>query len=301
MGRALFDTQLYFRAWMEKGDRLAQTMLGTSILDELYAPTKQLRDHFAHTRHSHPAIFLVEFSLAQTLMEHGIEPDYLLGASMGSFAALAIAGALTFEDALLAVIEQAEALEVHCPPGGMMAILDSPSLFAQTPWLQQQSTLAGINFDKHFVISANQERLTTIQDLLQETDIVAQKLPVAQAFHSSEINPAYEHYHNVLKRLLWQTLQRPFICCTTARERNEIPKEYLWRVVREPIRFQQTIRNLEGKQAWTYIDVGPSGTLATFVKYNLSPGSASEVVPLMTPFGQDVKNIEALMRSDIGR
>ncbi|MBV7337989.1 acyltransferase domain-containing protein [Chloroflexi bacterium TSY] len=299
MGRELFQEQFYFRAWMEKGDWLAQKRLGTSLLEELYAPTRRKNDRFTQIRFSHPAIFLVEYSLAQALIEQGLEPDYLLGVSMGSFAALA--GALTFEDAMLATIEQAEALETHCQLGGMIAILDSPDLFEQTPWLQQQSALAGVNFDKHFVISASQGKLMAIQAALKETATTAQDLPVSYAFHSPEIDSACASYSNFLQDLSWQAPQLPFICCATATERIELPKDYLWMAVREPIRFQETIIDLETRHAWTYIDVGPSGTLATFVKYILAANSASDIFPIMTPFGQDVNNLEQLLRSDVGR
>ncbi len=301
MGRELFEKQPYFRAWLLKGDRLARERLGVSVLAELYAPEKQKSDYFSRTLFSHPAIFLVEYSLAQTLIEQGLEPDYVLGASLGSFAALAMAGGLTFEAALPAVIEQAECLERHCPPGGMTAILDTPDLFDQTPWLWQQSTLAGINFDTHFVVSAKQEKLVVIQQALKEVGITAQDLPVSYAFHSPGIDPARETYCNFLQNLSRQAQQIPFICCASGVERAEIPEDYLWTVIREPIHFRQTIANLENQRAWSYIDLGPSSTLATFVKYNLTANSASDIFSIMTPFGRDVSNLNQLLRSDVGR
>lgn len=77
MGRALFEEEFYFRAWMEKGERLAQARFGLSILEKLYAPNRKKSNRFDRTRFSHPAIFLVEYSLAQTLIEQGLEPDSL--------------------------------------------------------------------------------------------------------------------------------------------------------------------------------------------------------------------------------
>ena len=301
MGRELCEKQPYYRAWLVKGDRLVQERLGVSVLAELYNPARKKSDPFSRTYLSHPAIFLVEYSLAQTLIERGLKPDYLLGASLGSFAALAVAGVLTFEAALSAVIEQARCIEASCPAGGMLAILDTPILFEQTPWLRQQSTLAGINFDSHFVISANQEKLAVIQAALRQAGITAQDLPVSHAFHSAAIDPAGETYCDFLQGLPRQAPQRPFICCAAATEQINIPDDYLWTVIRAPIRFRQTITYLEARQAWTYLDLGPSGTLATFVKYNLAGHSASEVFSIMTPFGRDVSNLDRLLRSAVGQ
>lgn len=301
MGRELYESQPYFRAWLRKGDRLAQEWLGGSVLAELYDPARKKSDPFSCTRFSHPAIFLVEYSLAQTLIEQGLIPDYILGASLGSFAALAVAGVLTFEAALSAVIEQARCIETTCPAGGMVAILDDPALFEQTPWLWQQSTLAGINFDRHFVIAANSKTLMAIQTALRQTGITAQDLPVSYAFHSPGIDPAGAAYCGFLQQLPLHAAQRPFICCATATERVDFPDDYLWTVVRAPIRFQQTVTYLEGQQPWTYLDLGPSGTLATFVKYNLAGHSASEVFSIMTPFGRDLSHLNRLLRSAVGQ
>ena len=107
MGRELFEKQPYFRAWMLKGDRLVQERLGCSVLEHLYGLENKKTTPFTRTLLTYPAVFLVQYSLAQTLLEQGLEPDYVLGVSMGSFAALAVAGVLSYEEALLAAIEQA--------------------------------------------------------------------------------------------------------------------------------------------------------------------------------------------------
>jgi acyl transferase domain-containing protein len=269
MGRELYEKELHFRTWMLKGDRWIQETAGFSVLAHLYDPAHQKGAPFTRTLFSHPAIFLVEYSLAQTLRAAGVEPDYVLGASMGSFAALAVAGILTFEQALQAVIVQAQCVEACCQPGGMMAILDNPTLFDQASWLYQRSILAGVNFDKHFVISADLRELSDIQQALKQLSILTAVLPVSYAFHSRLIDPAQASYNNFLQTLTYRPPQIPFICCNNATELMAIPKNYLWTIIREPIQFRQTVASMEARHAWTYIDLGPSGTLATFVKYNL--------------------------------
>lgn len=298
MGRELYEKYPLFRTWLLKGDRCVQEIAGFSVLEHLYAPDQPKGVPFTRTLLTHPAIFLVEYSLAQTLQAAGVEPDYVLGASMGSFAALAVAEVLTFEQALQAVIEQARCLETYCPPGGMLAILESPALFDQTPWLQQQSVLAGTNFDRHFVISASQEKLPDLEQALKQLAITTAVLPVSYAFHSPLIDAARQVYCNFLQTLSYSPPQIPLICCTYATGLANIPEHYLWTIIREPIQFQRTIAMMEAKQAWTYIDLGPSGTLATFVKYNLPFQPASDIASIMTLFGQDMSNMEKLLRKE---
>src|SRR5260370_38567788 len=78
-----------------------------------------------------PALFMVEYSVGQAVMDAGVSPDLVLGVSLGSFAAAAVAGFISAEDALTAVGRQAVALEASCEPGGLIAGLADPSLFAQ--------------------------------------------------------------------------------------------------------------------------------------------------------------------------
>ncbi|MGO4779982.1 hypothetical protein AB4084_31365, partial [Lysobacter sp. 2RAB21] len=82
----------------------------------------------------------------------------------------------------------------------------------------------------------------------------------------------------------------PLVCCEQAAVLTDLPDDFFWRAVRRPIRLRDTIAQLESQGPHRYIDVGPSGTMATFAKYALPAGSASTVHPALTPYGQDLKN-----------
>jgi acyl transferase domain-containing protein len=76
---------------------------------------------------------------------------------------------------------------------------------------------------------------------------------------------------------------------------NQPSAGHLWRVVRQPIRFMAAIQELERADTYRYIDVGPASTLATFLKYGLPKSSRSDVYPLLSPYGQEEKNLAALL------
>src|SRR5262245_62561009 len=123
MGRALYDGDDTFREWMIELDDIARGESGKSVIETLYSDAHCKGDPFDRTLLTHPAIFMVEYSLAQSLMRAGVRPDIVLGVSLGSFAAAAVAGFIDVEDALTAVARQAIALEEWCEPGGMIAVL----------------------------------------------------------------------------------------------------------------------------------------------------------------------------------
>ena len=292
MGKELFEQHPTFHKWMLTLNDIASETLGESLLDKLYDKTKSSSDLFDQTLYTHPAIFMVEYALAQVLLEDGIEPDYVLGTSMGEFASAAVAGVISVEEALKAVVKQAQVLETHCQKGGMTAILHNPTLFNETPQLVNLSELASVNFHSHFVVSGKPESLKEIERFLRQKNLASQSLPVSVGFHSALIEPAAPIYTDFLKHKTYQPPKIPLISCVYADILTSLPQNYLWEVIRKPILFQQTVQALENKQAYVYLDLGPSGTLANFVKYNLTKQSQSKSFPILTPFGQSLKNLE---------
>lgn len=291
MGKQLFESNPVFRDWMLHLDGLVNRLCGHGVVQAIYGSPKS--EEFSKTALTHPAIFMIEYSLAQCLMDQGLHPDLTLGASLGSFAAAAVGGHLGAEEALAAVVEQARTFAATCGRGSMVAVLAEPALFDQ-PWLGQWSELSGVNLKNHFSVSAPQGALPGLEQALRDRGVTFQRLAVEHAYHSRWIEGAAAPYLQYLRTLPQRRGALRLVCCEQARTLQELPADFFWRVVRHPIRFKDTVEHLERQGPWHYIDVGPSGTLATFVKYLLEPGSASTAAPTLTPFGQDLKNLAAL-------
>lgn len=292
MGKQLFDTHPVFKEWMLRLDAQVKNSAGYSVVEAIYAGGKA--EVFAQTAFTHPAIFIVEYALAQTLIAEGIRPDLTLGASLGSFAAASVAGCISPELALNAVLEQAASFPESCERGGMISIVASPDLY-QEAFLQQRSELAGINFHSHFVVSGLDPNLDAIEKELKERNITYQRLGVEYAYHSQWIEGAEEQYDWFLRGLSCKPAQIPVVCCAQAKSLATLPGDFFWQVVRTPIRFRDAIMHLQDKGTYRYLDVGPSGTLATFVKYLIGKDAASTAYPLLTPYGQDQKNLAAVL------
>lgn len=294
MGKQLFETNTVFREWMTRLDDLAHSLCGQRVIEAIYSSSKS--SVFDRTLLTHPAIFMVEYSLAQCLMHENVKPDLTLGASLGSFVAAAVAGYLAVEDAMAAVIEQALAFEASCERGGMLAILADPSLYDEGV-LHRRSEMAGINFNTHFAVSAAPADLDAIESDLKHRGVSHQRLPVSFAFHSSRVDKARARFSSFMQSVPRRTGTLPLVCCEQGATLTELPDDFFWRVVRHPIQFRDTLAHLERQGRHRYIDVGPSGTLATFVKYGLSPLSESTAHATLTPYGQDQKNLAALVAS----
>ncbi|MGA1823800.1 MAG: ACP S-malonyltransferase [bacterium] len=294
MGKELFEEHPGFRKWMYTLDTIVGDHMGESIIQRLYDEKKRKSDVFDQTLYTHPAIFMVEFALSAILSENGIEPAYVLGTSMGEFASAGCADILTPEELLEALIKQAQLLETHCRKGGMLAILSDLSLFDTLSSLYKDIECASINFDTHFVISGEPDTLLSISSFLKKRGINYLLLPVSQAFHSSFIDPAASLYTDFLRQKSCASPQIPFISCSRATVLHALPHDYFWEVIRKRIEFKKTIQHLEEKNNYIYLDLGPSGTLANFVKYTITKDSGSKSYAIMTPFGQELTNLEKI-------
>lgn len=296
MGKGLYENNQTFRAWMQRLDETVKRETRTSVLETLYSASNSKGDPFDRTLLTHPAIFMVEYSLAQALIHAGVVPDMVLGASLGSFAAAAVAGFLDVDEALNTVIGQAMVLDEYVAPGGMIAVLAEPALFAEE-FLGGRSEMAAINFASNFVVSARAAQVADILAELKKRNIAHQRLPVSVPFHSRWVDGGKSRFEPFLRAIEYKAGRLPLVCCDQATALSELTAGYFWDIVRQPIRFREAVAHVDRQGGRRYIDVGPAGTLATFMKYGAPVNATSTVHAILSPFGGDQKNFAAVAAS----
>lgn len=301
MAADLYEQEPVFRDWMRIGDALLRDRFGYSLIAEIYGPDRRIGDPFDRLAVSHPALFLVQYAAARTVMQRGLRPDLLLGVSLGEFVAMSVAGMLPFEEALLHVADQPARFEASCAAGGMVAALAPPALWREEPELAQNSEIAGISSNGHFVLSAPAGGLETIEAALRARSVAFQRLPVGFAFHSRWIDPAAEACRAASAGL---RLVAPFWPCWSSclggpLDPANLPPDFLWRIVRNPMDLRGCFTALEERGGEEqggarYVDLSPSGTLAALARQNMAASSASQTLALLSPFGGNMKRLEGL-------
>ncbi|MFN3249758.1 acyltransferase domain-containing protein [Roseibium album] len=294
MAAAFLKTYPVFRQWMDIGDRIVQNAQGFSVLDIIYSDEHGISDPFDRLEHSHPALFITQFAVAKLLQNQGVRPDLLLGASLGEFVAMSVSGMLPFETALRAVACQPALFEKSAPKGALIGTLASASVRSQSKILAESTEIAGKNGASHCVLACRNADLETVLGELRRLDISFQTLPVPFAFHSRWIEPAKQDFLNTVSGLHFETPFWPVWSSCLCRDVQQADGRHLWDIVRQPMQLQATLHAIEARGGARYIDLSPTGTLAAVFRQELSEKSASEVVPLMSPYGGDLKRIEAL-------
>lgn len=297
MGRELFERDPLFRSSMEHADRLLLERIGESVLSVLFDEGYTREMPFDRLLHSHCAIAMVELALARSLIDKGVQVDGVLGASLGAFAAAAVAGCIDDESALFAVLEQAIAVEAHAGRGGMIAVMGEPERFL-TPDLLALCELGARNFATHAVISTPEKNLSAVEDHLHRKGLAFHRLPVGYAFHSRWIDGAKPSYTRFLESVPLRQGKLPIACCATASVSRTLADDHFWSAVRDPVLLMKTLEVLESQGSYRYIDVSPAGTMGTFLKYALPAHSQSRIHHVMSPFGGDMDRLTALAVSN---
>jgi acyl transferase domain-containing protein len=296
MGAELYRTDAMFRHHLDRCDQKAQRLLGQSTVDLLYRERADPFAPFDRTVESAPALLMIQYSLARTLMDRGFRPSALLGYSMGELAAAAISDIISIDDVLHFVVEQAEWMRAKCEPAGMLAVLAPTAIRTQFPEAFRGTTLAGINFSRHFVVTGCRSDLSDLHALLKKEDILCQLLPIEHGFHSPLIDPAYESSISLMGQYSLRTPKITVYSCALRRSLGaEAPDcDYFWQVYRQPVYFLEMIQNLEQTGPWLYCDLGPAGSLANFVKYSLESDSRSGFGHAVDQFGRNATTLQAL-------
>ncbi|MFP7654380.1 acyltransferase domain-containing protein [Chryseobacterium proteolyticum] len=293
MGRELYEQHPKFKSCLERLDQMVQKQLNYSLIDELYTNTEESFDELLIT---HPAIVAVEIALYEVLLEMGIKPDFISGNSLGEFAAGVANGVWDAANAVEAAIEQAKSICRADIEGGMMVVF-AEEIKLRSLYKQHQLFLASDNFKGHFTLSGKTSHLEVFESKLSEEGISTFRLPVNVPFHSPLMKAAkadFDQYSSSASA--FKAPSKGFISGFEAIEINELTADYFWQAISQYSNFTKIIDLLEAKGPCLYIDMGPSGTSAAFVKYNLQPGTSSEVLTIMSPYRREIEQLEKLQQ-----
>lgn len=291
MGAELYREDSIFRQMVDEQSAFAEPLTGVSIASLIYRHPGNRFDTFDRTLYTHPALFIVQFALDCTLRWRGYYPDYVLGYSLGEFVGYAVTGVMSWQNALSAVIRHAQILERAAAPGRMLAVLASLSEWEALRRGFPAVEVAAVNSPRHFVLTGGAADIEAIQHRLENRQIDCVLLPVRMAFHSSALDSLEHEFQALLAAVPVSQPRTPIVSSARAAILHSIRPELPWVVTRRSIQFQSAFHLLEARGPHAYIDLGPSGTLAGFVRQNLTPASSSMAVPILTPFGHDLANL----------
>lgn len=290
MGKEVYEHHKVFSYWMDACDEIISPLLKTSFIDILY-PKDKKGVAFDRLLHTNPALISIQYCMFQVVKDMGIHPNYLMGYSLGEMAAAMVSDVISLEDGLKFVVDMAEFLEEKTPQANMLALMAGKEIVLENPDSFAECWIIATNFSASFVVCGLPNDINSLQKMLQEKGVTTQLLPVNQGFHTPIINKVENEFKQRIKKITLSTPKIPIISSKKAAVVHEFTHDYFWDIIRYPVNFERTVKNTVENDDCIFIDLGPSGSLATSVKYIVN--SNSNVVPLQI-LNQYGKNLNAL-------
>ncbi|WP_424384929.1 type I polyketide synthase, partial [Mycobacterium sp.] len=245
------------------------------------------------TEFAQPALFAVEAALFALLRGWGVGPDFVMGHSVGELSAAYAAGVLTLEDAAMLVAARGRLMQ-NLPSGGAMIAVDA-SEHEVVPLLGEEVGIAAINAPASVVISGEQRAVSAIAQRLTTHGRRVHRLAVSHAFHSPLMEPMLEEFTEIAARVEPREPRIPVMSNISGKlaESDFGSTQYWVKHIRQPVRFADSVRQLEAYGATHFIEAGPASGLTASIEQSLSPAEPVAVSLL----GKDRPELPALMRA----
>ncbi len=302
MGEELFNTEPAFRQALLRCDEVLRPLMGQSLLELLYPAERdaQARARLDETGFTQPALFALEYALAQVWLQWGVRPDFVMGHSVGEFVAACVAGVFTLEEGLELIATRARLMQ-SLPTGGAMAAVSAEraEVEALLSGYDGQVSIAAFNGPRNIVISG---REAAVKDCVAELTRQGKRgtmLRVSHAFHSALMDPILAAFERAVQKVRFQAPTLPLISNLTGREAGKeiLTPRYWVQHLREPVMFARGMQTLEQAGVKAFLEVGPKPTLVTMGQSCITQGSplwAGSLRPERSDWQQLLEGLAAL-------
>ncbi len=264
----------------QEADEVLQPLLGRKLTEYIFtdggeeqirATENTLRD----TTITQPAVLTADIAMLRLLQQIGFSSDYVVGHSLGEYAALVCAGVLTFPEALQVVSARGrEMSKVSLEDNGCMAAVSAPieKVQAVLDSISGYVVIANINSPTQSVIAGNTEPVEQAIELCKDAGWEAVKIPVSHAFHTRVVAPASVPLRQVIERMDVKPPLMPVISNVTGalypNQRNEII-DLMALQLASPVQFVKTMDRLYSERVRIFVEVGPKRVLSALASDNL--------------------------------
>jgi acyl transferase domain-containing protein len=268
MGRELYEHEIVFRESMDRCAEHLQEHLGIDLREVIYPRAEMedaARDKLNQTWLTQPALFSIEFSLARWWMSLGIEPEAMVGHSIGEYVAACIAGVFTLQEGLEIAAFRGRLMN-DLPTGAMLAV----SLPESTIRLRENLSLAAVNSPDQCVVSGPTPEIAALEQTLKLESAPCRRLTTSHAFHSVMMEPILGAFEERLRSIEFQPPRIPYLSNlsgTWIKPEEATDPAYWSRHLRKTVRFSDCLTKLFRDPSQILLEVGPGNTLTSLARH----------------------------------
>jgi len=260
MGRDLFDQ-------FPDETRIADDILGYSIrslcLDEA-------DDRLDQTAYTQPAMFVVgALTYLARRRDDAIDPDFLIGHSLGEYVALFAAGVFDYPTGVR-LVQRRGALMNAAAPGAMAAVIGCASAAVDAMLREGGVTsvdIANLNAEQQTVLAGPREDIDRLKPLVESRGATFARLNVNAPFHSRYMVSVAEEFAAFLAGVDLHPPRIPVIANVTGQPyRKDQVRDTLARQIAHPVNWLDSIRYLIREGPFTFVELGPGHVLTRLVQ-----------------------------------
>jgi phthiocerol/phenolphthiocerol synthesis type-I polyketide synthase E len=289
MAQEIYATEPVFREQIDRCAELLRPHLGLDIRTLLYPREPAMGDEewktedressiLDQTQYAQPALFVIEYALAQLWMSWGVYPQAMIGHSIGEYVAACLAGVFSLEDGLGLVAARGRLMQ-SMPPGVMLVVaLPEQELL---PRLGDEISVAAVNETARCVVSGPATAIAALERRLAGQGVACRRLHTSHAFHSAMMAPIVVPFTEQIQKITLRPPQIRYISNVTGTwiTASEATDPGYWaRHMRQTVHFAAGVGELLQEPARILLEVGPGQTLGTLARQH--PGRAADQIVL---------------------
>ena len=267
MARELFDAEPVFAETVKRCADAVSEILPRPLLEVLLATDRETGgvagETLKHTSFAQPTLFAIEMGLARLWQSWGIEPDVVLGHSVGQYAAACVAGVFSLEDGARLMAERGR-LFGSLPAGGrMVAVFTDPKHVEQVAGEFPRVSVGAYN-GPNTVLSGPGEDLEPIVAKFADDGIRCTWLETSHAFHSQLMEPVLGEFESYAAGLEFGMPTLPLVCNRTGAiltAESPLDAQYWRRHSRQPVQFAESVRTVAALGCSVLMEIGPQPVL----------------------------------------
>ncbi len=241
----------------------------------------EAEERLVPTTLSQPAIFVVEYALARLLMDWGIEPQALLGFSLGEYVAACLSGVFSLADALRLVAQRARLLG-ELPPGAMLAVPLGEE--AVLPRLSPRISLAAVCGPDLTILAGPEAEIAALDETLTSEGHSCRRLLTEHPFHSAELRPAAAGFRALIGAIELHPPAIPYLSNVTGTwitDRQATDPDYWTEHLLGTVRFSEGVAKLWQEPERILLEVGPGQTLSAWALQHPAAPLGGAAIPTL--------------------
>ncbi|MBU2099073.1 MAG: type I polyketide synthase, partial [Gammaproteobacteria bacterium] len=179
MSAGLYNAEAVFRSAFDRASTLASQYCNSDLRALLHAAPAarssgklfagdNVSGDLARTLQAQLGIFCVQYGLAQQWQAWGVEPNVLLGHSLGEYTAACLAGVFSLEDAIMLIAERARLMDDHTPAGAMITAFHDEAAVQTIVANYSDAGVAAVNGPGIILVAGATDSVAEIKELIEK-------------------------------------------------------------------------------------------------------------------------------------